>query len=478
MSTELPLVLVVGGGITGLAAAWELTGGAEGPASARVLLVEGAERLGGKVGTHVSDGFVAEEGPDSLVAYRPAALELIGEVGLADDVIGVSGRHPVHVRSRGRLEPLPHGMGMVLPTRLGPFVRTRILTAREKLRAAVDLVLPRQLGASDTSIGAFLRRRLGAGMVERFADPLVGGIYGARVDELSLDALLPSLRDNERDHRSLILAGLALGRAARKGAVVRGASSPFRTLRRGLGTLPAALGRLLAERGAEVRLNTVVTALDQHDATTGPIGVTLSDGGTVLVDAAILAGGVASSAALLAAGHPAAAAALRGIPLASVAVVTLGFEAGAFAQPPASQGWLEADPAPISGVTIVSAKWENRAEGDRVLLRAFVPDRAPGAIDAPDEELLRLVLAHVGGVLGIQREPILTRVTRWRDVMPRYTVGHLDRVAAVDAALGDGPVRVAGSALRGVGVPDCIADGRRVARALSTSLTATERSTS
>ena len=473
MSAEAPLVLIVGGGITGLAAAWELTGGADGPARARVLLVEASGRLGGKVHTEVADGFVIEHGPDAFVAYRPAALELIREVGLADEVIGVAGPRTVYLRARGRLRPLPEGMGMVLPTRLGPFVGTRILTVADKLRAGVDLVLPRQLGPGDTSIGGFLRRRLGSGIVTRFADPMVGGIYGAGVDELSLDAVLPSLRANENQHRSLMLASLAQGRAARRGAATAGPSSPFRTLRPGLGALPTALGRQLAARGVDVRLNTTVASLGSAGVR-GPVTATLGDGSTVSAAAVILAGGVASSAELLAGPHPDAAAALRAIPLASSAVLTFGFEADAFDRPPVGHGWLEADAAPISGATISSAKWAGRAAGDRVLVRAFAPERLDAIAGVSDEELGRRVLDHLGAVLGVRAAPVLTRITRWRGVMPKYTVGHLDRVAAVDAALGDGPIRVAGSALRGVGVPDCIGDGRRIALSLSTLM---ERST-
>ena len=454
-------LLVVGGGITGLSAAWEAVRGGDGRDPAEVLLVEASDRLGGKLHTEVADDLLIEHGPDSFVSYRPAALQLADEVGLADDVIGTSGSRIVFLRSRGRLRPLPSGMGMVLPTRLGPFVTTGILSPLDKLRAGFDLVLPRQLrDGQDVAIGAFLRARLGSGIVRRFADPMMGGIYGASVDELSLDAVLPSLRTDERTHRSLMLAALAQGRKAR--AAGRGPGSPFRTLRGGLGSLVDAVAGRLTEAGADLRLQTSVAELrPQPDGSTQAV---LGDGSVETVDAVVLAGGVASSATLLAGPAPGAAEALAGVPLATSTVVTLAYPSAAFATPVDSHGWLEADPAPISGVTVSSAKWAGRAPDDVVLIRAFVPERLGGIATAPDDVLRERVIAHVGAVLDAREAPLTSRVARWSAVMPKYTVGHVSRVAAAEAGLAHLPAwRVAGSALRGVGVPDCVSDGRRQA---------------
>ena len=451
-------LLVVGGGITGLAAAWEAVRSSTRPVE--VLLVEASGRFGGKVHTERTDGLLIEHGPDSFVSYRPAALQLAEELGLSGDVISTSGTRTVHLRARGRLQPMPAGMGMVLPSRLWPFVTTGILSPTDKLRAGVDLVLPRRLVAGqDTSIGAFLRARLGAGIVRRFADPMIGGIYGAGVDELSLDAVLPSLRADEAAHRSLMLAAIAQGRRARAGG--RGPGSPFRTFAGGLGSLVDALVDQLASAGADLRLTTRVT--DLRPAGDGAVAV-LDDGSTEPVDAVILAGGVSSSTELLAEAAPESSAALSRIPLATSTVVTLAYPTGAFRTPVTSHGWLEADPAPISGITVSSAKWAGRAGADTVLIRAFVPERlGPIALEG-DEELLAAVTSHLADVLGTTEQPGLVRIARWPAMMPKYIVGHLDTVAAADAGLAHLPNwRLAGSAVRGVGVPDCIADGRRQA---------------
>ncbi|HEY3340313.1 MAG TPA: protoporphyrinogen oxidase [Propionicimonas sp.] len=456
-------LLVVGGGITGLAAAWEAVRGSSEPAE--VLLVESSGRFGGKVHTEHTDGLLIEHGPDSFVAYRPAALQLAEELGLSDDVISTSGTRTVHLRARGRLQPMPAGMGMVLPSRLLPFVTTGILSPADKLRAGLDLVLPRRLVAGqDTSIGAFLRARLGAGIVRRFADPMIGGIYGAGVDELSLDAVLPSLRVDETAHRSLMLAALAQGRRARSSAAKaggRGPGSPFRTFTGGLGSLVDALVDQLVAAGADLRLNTRVTELR---AAGGAAEAVLDDGTIETVDGVVLAGGVTSSAALLAEPAPEASSALARIPLATSTVVTLAYPAAAFATPVTSHGWLEADAAPISGITVSSAKWAGRAPEDTVLIRAFVPERLGAIAMADESELLSAITCHLATVLHATEPPSLVRVARWPAMMPKYAVGHLGTVADADAGLAHLPAwRLAGSALRGVGVPDCIADGRRQA---------------
>jgi protoporphyrinogen/coproporphyrinogen III oxidase len=448
-------VLVVGGGITGLSAAWEVAG-----AGRPVTLVESQPRFGGKVHTERIAGYLIEHGPDSFITYKPAALELARELGLGEQVIGVSEPRSVNLRVSGRMRPMPEGMGLVLPTQLAPFARTRILSWPQKVRAAADAVLPRVLTEDDMSIGELLRRRLGDGVVQRFADPLLGGVYGARVDDLSVDAVLPMLRTSEAEHRSLMLASLAQGRAARRRGGPGG--SPFRSLRDGMGSLVDALCSALGQRGVDLQPGISVLAV--HPGPTG-VDVELSSGATMTVAAVLLACGAESAARLVAPFADDAAAALAGVPLGSTTSVSLGFDAASFSEPLVGHGYLEAgpDPAPISGITISSNKWVGRAPEGKVLVRAFVPDRVGPLAAAPDEVILAAVTQYVAGVLGATSPPELQHVVRWTSAMPKYVVGHRTRVARVEAGL---PPRVviAGSALNGVGIPDCIADGRRVAR--------------
>lgn len=453
-----PRLVVVGGGITGLAAAWQ---GIQ--RGARVCLLEAADHFGGKVTTVRRDGFVIEQGPDSYVTYGPAMARLIDELGLQGEVIAPRTAERASLLSRGRLRPIPEGMGMVLPTRLWPFITTGVLSWPDKLRAGLDVVIPRQLGEEDVSIGVFLRARLGEGVVRRFADPMVGGIYGADIDELSLDAVLPSLRENERAHRSLLLAALADGRAARRRTGSTGRPSPFHTLKQGLGQLVDTLVARLEAAGADLRAGAEVTGLAEHM-------VQLADGQTLPADAIVLAGGARSSAQLLRESVPQAADALAAVPLGSTSVVSLAWPLQSFDTPPASPGWLAADPGPVSGLTASSVKFAGRAPDGSVLVRAFVPGKRGALVDAPDAELVAAVLEHIRPLLGVHGAPSLVQISRWHRVMPTYTVGHLQRAAAVDSAVqrAHPSWAVAGSALHGVGLPDCVADGRARADAVLT----------
>ncbi|MDO8122601.1 protoporphyrinogen oxidase [Isoptericola sp. b490] len=453
--------LVVGAGITGLAAAFELAGSGH-----DVVLVE-RDRLGGRIRTERIDGFLIEHGPDSFVAYRPGAVRLADALGIGDDVVPVVPPRSVHLRVHGRMEPMPAGMGMVLPTRIGPFARTRILSWPQKLRAVADLVMPRVLGPQDMAIGALLRRRVGPGVVARFADPLVGGIYGASVDDLSIDAVLPMLRDYERKHRSLVLASLAQGRTASRPGDPEG--SPFRSMRGGMGQLVDALVAALDALGVQPRVG--VSVLSLAPSAEGARAA-LSDGTELEVAGVVLAGGAPSSADLLAEIAPDAARTLRQVRYGSTRSVHLAYDEDAFDTPPTGHGYLEAGPerTPVTGVTLASRKWPGRAPDGSVLVRAFVPDRVGAAASLGDDDLLDTVAAHVGRVLGATRSPRLRHLVRWTDAMPTYTVGHRSRARSVSDALAHTPVRVAGSALNGVGVPDCITDGRRLAAELATQM--------
>ena len=289
-------VVVAGGGITGLAAAWELA-----RAGIAVELYEASERFGGKIRTEHVDGFLLEDGPDSFISYRPAATMLARELGLAVEIIGTSDPRVVHIRTGGRFVPLPEGIGLVLPTRLAPFLATELFSPLEKLAMARDLLLPRSPAGDDVSIGWFLRRRLGRALVARLGDPLIGGIYGASVDELSLDAVVPQLRTAEREHRSLLLASLAQGRARARAATAGTPApkgSPFLSFRDGMGSLVDALaGRLAVEPTVRMRLGIGVAEVQRGP---GGISVRLSDGGVVRADAIVLAGPATASAAALA----------------------------------------------------------------------------------------------------------------------------------------------------------------------------------
>ena len=447
--------LVVGGGITGLTVAYAL-----GRAGIATTLVEASDRLGGKIRTEQVEGFLVESGPDSVISYRPAALELARELGLGDAIIRTIEPRTVHIRSRGRFVRLPDGMGLVLPTRLGPFIATDMFSPLEKLRIGLDLIVPRDGLDRDISVGAFLRRRLGGVLVDRLAGPLLGGVYGTPIDELSLLAVVPQLRAAERRHRSLLLASLASGRAAKAG----GGGSPFVSLARGMGQLSGALVEAI-ERSpwVEVRTMSPVVALERR---VGGFDVRLTDGELLRPEAVVLASPGPVTAGLLEQLVPAAGAHIRSIPHGSTAVVSLGYRLDQFPEPPTGHGFLVAagESLAVDACTISSRKWAGRAPDGTVLLRIFIGSRSPGVLAGSDAEIVALVERDLSLAMGVRGAPLMTRVARSIGQMPHYTVGHLERVAGANTALAGLPnLIIAGAAFRGVGVPDCIAQGRAAA---------------
>jgi protoporphyrinogen/coproporphyrinogen III oxidase len=448
-------VLVVGGGITGLTAAHAL-----GRAGIPVVLAEASGRLGGKVGTERQDGFLVESGPDSFISYRPAALDLARELGLGEAIIRPTEPRTVNIRSGGRFRRLPDGMGLVLPTRMGPFVTTDLFSPLEKLRMGLDLVLPRDGLPGDVAVGTFLRRRLGGALVERLAGPLIGGVYGTPVDELSLLAVVPQLRDAEREHRSLLLASLASGRA-RKG---QPGGSPFVTLAGGTGQLTDALAVAIAGQ-PEVTIRTGA-AVGPIQRTTGGYDAAIGDGPATRYDAVILATSGPVAAGLLEGLAPVAAERIRTVQHGSTAVITLAYDLDAFAEPPTGHGFLVAagEPLAIDACTFSSRKWAGRAPDGTILLRCFMGSHRPELLAGSDDDLLAAAELDIATTLGAHGRPILRRVARWTGQMPHYTVGHLERVEAAFAALADLPGLVlAGAPYRGVGLPDCIGQGRAAA---------------
>jgi oxygen-dependent protoporphyrinogen oxidase len=456
-------VLIVGGGITGLTAAYAL-----GRAGIPTTLVEASGRLGGKLGTESIDGFLVESGPDSFISYRPAALDLARELGLGEALIRPTEPRTVWIRSRGRCVQLPEGMGLVLPTRLGPFIKTAMFSPLEKLRIGLDLILPRDGLDGDVSVGAFLRRRLGGVLVDRLASPLLGGVYATPIDELSLLAVVPQLREAERRHRSLLLASLASGRAAK----ASGSGSPFVTLAGGMGQLSGALVEAIERSpGVEIRMNSTAVALEGRG---GGFDVRLANGERLRPEAVVLASPGPATAGLLDEIAPTAAAHVRSITHGSTAVVSLGYRLDQFPTPPTGHGFLvaEGESLVVDACTMSSLKWAGRAPDGTALLRLFIGSHSPGVLARSDAELVALVERDVALTMGVRGDPLLARVARSIGQMPRYTVGHLERVAGASAALAGLPnLAIAGAAFHGVGVPYCIAQGRaaaaRVGEALS-----------
>jgi len=478
-------VLVVGGGITGLVAARSLARD-----GVPVTVAEAGPRLGGKVSTERFHGFTVEHGPDSFLATRPAAVSLARDLGLGDELVGTLDPRAVFIRHRGALVPMPEGLGLVLPTRAMPFARTRLFSWPEKARMARDVVMPRRMPAGDVAVGTYLRSRLGDPLVERLAGPLVGGVYGTPIDELSLDAVVPQLRAAEREHRSLLFAGLSDGRAMRRAAAKRRAAaaaaaaalgSPagpkplgtFASLRGGMDVLTSSLA--LSAESAGASLSTGLAVRDLWRSGAG-VSARFADGDVRRFDACVIATPGTVAAVLLDSALPAASRTLDRIPHGTSILVTLAYPRGHVGHELVGHGYLvpASEGGPISACTWSSEKWPDRAPDGTVLLRMFLRDDA-SATSLTDPEVIAAARADAEKALTILGQPLFTRVTRYEHAMPRYTVGHLARVTAIEAAMGAWPaVTLAGASYRGVGLPDCVTQGLAAAERVRTRIGAGE----
>lgn len=420
-------VVVVGGGIAGLATAYFLR------ERARVTVLESGPRAGGKLLTERHRGFLLEGGPDAFVAYKPAAVALCRELGL-ELAPTLPARHRSRVLHRGRLRPLPEGLVGVIPSRWLPMALTPLLSLGAKLRMLADLWLPASEQAEDESLGAFLARRLGTELVDRLADPLLGGIYGAPAHELSARCLFPRLLALEKQYRSLIRGVLSQPSAPRGPEML--------SLRDGMQALPEALARHL-----DVRLGWAAQRVES--------GRVIVDGQALEADAVVLATPAPVSARLL--GR--AGGTLARVAYQRVATVGLAFRRDQVAHPLDGHGFVIPKSESVTACTWASSKFADRAPEGAVLLRAYL--RGPSG---QDEALAASVAEQLRPLLGLRGEPVLSRVHRWEN--PVYRVGHGELVDEAERALPAG-IHLTGSAYRGVGVPDCIEQARLTAERIA-----------
>jgi len=463
---DLPVVAIIGAGISGLAAAFFLR-----DEPVRVVVLEGSPQLGGKLSLAEVAGCAVDVGAEALLARRPEGTDLVRAAGLGDELIP-PGTTAARIWSRGAMHPLPARQFMGVPADLGELARTGLLSADGLARASQEPQLPVTHRDGDVSVAGYVGARFGGEIVDRLVDPLLGGVYAGRSDQLSFEATLPGLAQASRTHVSLASAAASLlpppppsapppGQAPERPAV-------FTTLQGGLGTLPPALA---AASGAGVRTGAMVRELAR-----GPRGWRLTIGSAhapehLDADAVILALPGRPASRLLA-GVPdaaGAAAALGEISYASMAIVTLAYPDTAFPQLPRNSGYLvpAVDGRPVKAVTFSSVKWphlRSRADG-LVFVRCSVGRIGEEAIlQRDDRELSELAAADLAAATGVRGRPADAVVTRWGGALPQYTVGHLDRVARIQASLAAQPgLAACGAAYAGVGIPACVGTARAAA---------------
>ncbi len=464
-------VVVVGGGITGLAAAWELSGGAEGPTAStpRVELIHDAPRLGGALYSDDFAGRVVDFGPDGFLARRPEAVTLATELGLAErlEPIGASG---ASIWLQGALEPLPTGLVLGVPTDPRALKDVRGLSRSTRWSVWRDQHVPRKFKVTDdVSIGAILRTKLGSELTYQLIEPMVGGIQAGRVDELSAQAVFPALFEAARQGGSLMKA-LATSAGPAGPAAQRVLGPLFMTLRGGVGSLVVDLAEQLRDRGVVLRTGARVTALRPTPSGTYPWEVDTAE--TTTGASAVILATPAPVAGRLTGVLDEALTRLVGINSASAAILTFVFDAADTSLPPTGTGVLvplasewNDDIMMTTALTFLDRKWTHLRREGEVMVRAHVgriDDRRSEVLD--DDALAARIVAEVGTLLGGVGAPTAVRVQRWPQGLPQYYVGHADLVARARRALAPFPLRLAGSAYDGVGIPASIGSGRRAAR--------------
>jgi len=452
-------VVIVGGGIAGLSAAYVLERKAT--ESLEVVLVEREYRLGGKIRTERADGFVIEGGPDTFVSTKPWAVDLCRELGMEDRLQGTDeARRRVYVLHQGRLVELPDGLAMMVPTRIWPMVKTPLLSAAGKVRMGLDLVLPAHPDEGDESLGNFVTRRLGREVYERLIEPLMSGIYAGDGDRLSLQATFPFLREWELRYGSLTRGALAL---RRKRSSPNGRRSIFLTPLTGLAELVEALQANL--RQTQVHLGASVKAIRRLEE---GFELRTADGPPLRADAVILAAPAPAAAGMLAGMDEELVGLLASIEYVSTATVSLAFRSSDLPRPLDGHGYIipRVEGREALACTWTSTKFPHRAPDGYALLRVFIGRAGQGDELLADERcLLDVARRELAQTLGLQAEPVVTRVYRWPQAMPQYNLGHPRRLEEIEARLRHLPgLFLAGAAYRGIGIPDCIRSGQEAAR--------------
>jgi oxygen-dependent protoporphyrinogen oxidase len=518
-------VVIIGGGITGLAAAHRvLEQSRELGKPVDLTILEAGPCVGGIVQTHERDGFLLENGPDSFISEKPAALAVVKRLGLESHLIETNEDHRrSFVVKQGRLLPVPEGFHLLAPARLWPFLRSDIFSWRGKARMALDLILPRSNftgvtggdsnnnthADADESLAQFVRRRLGKEALERMAQPMVGGIYTADPEQLSLQATMPRFLKMEREHRSLIraLRKENRSRTVRKGAVSAQASgarySLFLSFDRGMqmltdkleeqisnfkfqipegagcGQIPegAGCGQISEGNGSgqiSICVNTTVRSLalarasEAGDSKKWKIETDQNE--PLTADAVVLALPAYVSARLLRPIDAQLASELDRISYASSATINLAYKREDIPHPLDGFGFVVPfiEKRSLIACTFSSVKFAGRAPAGHVLLRAFVGGALqPEMFDLSRDELLSRVRADLRDLLGIERAPLFAQVTKWERSMPQYHVGHLELVKRIAARVASLPsLALAGNAYTGLGIPDCIRSGETAAEAI------------
>ena len=455
-------VAIIGGGISGLSAAFVLEQQRRAGALLEYVVFESSSRFGGVLFTEHVDGYLIEAGPDSFLTEKPGASELCHQLGLGDQLIGSNdSSRKTYILVKNRLVVLPNGLMFMLPTKILPALASPLFSASTKWKIAGEWFHPRFEAAADESVASFLERHYNPEMVERLADPLLSGVYGGEASQLSVRAVLPRFAEMEATHGSL---GRAMLSARKRASQVpeQPAKPLFTSLQNGMQQMVDALLAHLPT--AAMRPNTQVASMQPR---AGEWLLSTSHGSEPF-DAVIVAATARSAAALMNGGETAdLAQELSQINYSSSVTVTLGYDQSVRSSLPAGFGFLvpRSEGKRMLAATFVHNKFPHRAPENRALIRCFLGGtRDESALRLSDEEILRIVRGELQQILGLTAEPLFTRVYKWKAAMAQYNVGHLDRLDRIELLRKRHPgLALAGNGYRGIGVPDCVRSGKEAA---------------
>jgi oxygen-dependent protoporphyrinogen oxidase len=458
-------IAIIGGGISGLAAAFELARIRTSGAPIEYVLYESSSRLGGVLRTDYIDGCVVEAGPDSFVSEKPWAADLARDLGLGDQLIGSNDAdRKTYILTRGRLVEMPDGLMFMVPTKILPTGLSPLFSWKTKLRMAQELFHPPHAVDHDESVAAFVERHYGAEMVDRLADPLLSGVYGGDAANLSVRAVLPRFAEMERKHGSLGRAMLAARKKMRSNS---GKPAPplFTSLKNGMQHLAESVVAKLA--ASSLLTNAPVEAI-QPDVD----GWTVSAGmQSDHFDGVIVALPARAAASVLRTASAELSAELASIDYSSSITVCLGYGRDVRETLPPGFGFLvpRSEGKRLLAATFVHNKFPHRAPDDRALLRCFFAgSNAENAWPLSDEQIVSIVRNELQQIVGLRGDPLFARVYKWKSAMAQYGVGHIERLERIERLRAKLPgLALAGNGYRGIGVPDCVRTGREGAKALA-----------
>ncbi|MGM8212044.1 protoporphyrinogen oxidase [Virgibacillus sp. W0430] len=459
---EVKKVLIVGGGITGLTAAYYLQQTInENQLPYEVKLVEASDRLGGKIKTLQKDGFTIERGPDSFLARKTPAVKLAESLGLKDQLVR-NGAGQSYILVNNKLHKMPSGAFMGVPTQVKPFLFSGLFSAKGKVRAGLDYVIPKGKTEKDQSLGLFFRRRFGDELVENLIEPLLSGIYAGDIDKMSLLSTFPNFYELEQNYGSLI-KGLR-ETMPKPGKRKKTKQGMFYSFKNGFESIVEALEEQL--NPASYKLNTAVDHIEKKEH---GYHVLLSNGEVFKADAVLITTPHKSVPKILSQYDMFSS--FNSVPSTSVANVAMAFDQSAIKKDINGTGFVVSRNSNfrITACTWTHRKWPTSTPKGKALLRCYVgrPDDQQ-VVNASDEEIIEIVLRDLNKTMNIQKKPLFSVVTRWQQAMPQYTVGHKERLAKVREQMKEElpGVWIAGSSYEGVGVPDCIDQGEKAVQSI------------